>query len=122
VRIILTGIREPSILADCLKEKYIPFDFIPLDRLIGRLKDSSKTSLIADAIVCVVHPDSTPKSVVDYQRLTLASSVVKFVKELRSLRSFHALNDGRKWAMVPVVVIVNHFLMLKRFENQLMRP
>ncbi len=108
MKIILTGIREPSILADCLRERHIAFEFIPLEHLVGSAKESSLSGLSADVIACVVHPDSTPKSITEYQRLTLASVAAKVVKELRSLQNFQAMKDGRKWAAVPFVMIVNH--------------
>jgi len=108
MNIILTGNREPSILADSLNERHWAFEFIPLERLITILKESSQTGLSADVIVSVVHPDSAFEFRSNWDNLTPASSVVKFVKELRSLEPFHAMNDGRKWATIPFVMIVSH--------------
>jgi hypothetical protein len=107
MKIILTGMQEPSILSDSLNQRRWAFEFIPLERLIPILKDSPQTGLGADAIVSVVHPDSAFGSPPIFNNLTPASSVVKLVKELRSLQAFHAMKDGRKWATIPFVLIVS---------------
>jgi len=107
MKIILTGNREPSILSDSLNERHWAFEFIPLERLIAILKNSSQTGLSADVIVSVVHPDSAFETGSNHNNVTPASSVVKLVKELRSLESFHAMKDGRKWASIPFLMIVS---------------
>jgi hypothetical protein len=107
MKILLTGNRDPSILSDYLKERRWAFEFIPLERLIEVLKDSPKTGLTADVIVSVVHPDSAFELRSTPTNLTPASNAVKLVNEVRSLEGFHAMKDGRKWATLPVVLIVS---------------
>jgi hypothetical protein len=76
--------------------------------LANELKQSSSTGLVADAIVSVVHPFSTSKSGPDEYRLTPATDMQNFVKELRSLPGYCAQKDGRKWAALPVIILVSH--------------
>jgi Domain of unknown function (DUF4263) len=113
MNILATGNREPSILTDVLRNMHCKVDFIPLNRLISELQVSRTTGLSADAIVTVVHPDS----IRDHEGLyTRISGAVKVLRELRSLEPSCAMPDGRKWASIPVVLVVSHF-----FSNEAIR-
>jgi Shedu protein SduA, C-terminal len=104
VNILVTGNREPTILTEVLRKMDCSVEFLPLERLVGNLKESRTTGLAADAIVTVVHPDGVQREPGNY---TLVNDVAKTVRELRNLDSMFAMKDGRKWSGLPVILILS---------------
>lgn len=111
--LLTTGVREPTILSDVLRNMNCSADFIPLDRLVSQLQLSRTTGLNADAIAVVAHPDSIRN---DDGLYTPVSGAVKVVRELRALESSCAMKDGRKWSGIPFVILVSHI-----FSNEAIR-
>jgi hypothetical protein len=89
--------------------------FIPLDALLTQLQNSAKSNLTADAIVFAIFEQQMQE---DEQILSLSTefeNVSKVVIEIRGLEPFHAMDDGRKWNSIPIVVFASN--VLENFVN-----
>jgi len=110
VKIIFTGTREPVGFSSLWRERYGPADFIPADSLIRILKEK-QSGFAAEAIVIdtseMFHWEGPSDD--EYlrrrtQAMTLETAVA-LVRSLRNLDSYVAMDDGRKWCSVPIILI-----------------
>jgi hypothetical protein len=106
MKILLTGDYQNIRLSDVWRRR-CAVEFIPLNRLIAALRESSKSGLVADVIVARAHtyledPIGSPPEL-DNSGL---EAIAKLVRELRALDSINAMPDGRKWSAIPFIVVV----------------
>jgi|HubBroStandDraft_6_1064221.scaffolds.fasta_scaffold03031_5 hypothetical protein len=107
MNLLLTGSREEIWLSDTWRNNGCLVEFVPLSVLVDKLRNRVQDNLTADAIVCVVklppQPEEGPVPVLS----TEFESAAKFVADVRSLESFYAMRDGRKWNSIPIIVMVS---------------
>ena len=115
MRIIFTGTREPVGFSNHWKERYGPSDFIPMGSLIKTLKEKH-SGLSAEAVVIETTamfyfegPADEEYFSHQNQSVTLEHAVA-LVRSLRTLDSCVAMEDGRKWNAVPIILILTDTL------------
>src|ERR1035437_573076 len=82
------------------QERHHIVEAMPADRLLSYLRLTSATLAHVDVIVCNAdtEPDGTP-------RLYTLEKAVRMVNQVADLPEFIAMRDGRKWKMIPFVII-----------------
>jgi hypothetical protein len=105
LNILLTSVgnvdnpRHQSIGKDWQARHHI-VETIPAERLLGYLRLTSASLAQIDVIVCNadLNPDSTPTPFA-------LDKAVRIANEVADLPEFIAMRDGRKWRMIPFVII-----------------
>jgi hypothetical protein len=82
------------------QERHHIVEAMPADRLLSYLRLTSATLAHVDVIVCNAdtEPDGTP-------RLYTLEKAVRMANQVADLPEFIAMRDGRKWKMIPFVII-----------------
>jgi hypothetical protein len=114
LKIIFTGNREPVNYVNLWRERYGPAEFVSADSLIALLKDG-RSGLTAEAIIVETSEmfyEEVPNEghFIPTTGLLALETVVALVPDLRSLDSSVAMEDGRKWRSLPIIVILTETL------------
>jgi hypothetical protein len=82
------------------QERHHMIEAMPADRVLGYLRLTSSSLAQIDVIVCNadIEPDGIP-------RLFTLDKAVRLANEVADLPEFIAQRDGRKWKMIPFVII-----------------
>lgn len=82
------------------QERHHIVEVMPAERLLGYLRLSSATLAHIDVIVCNtdISPDGLP-------RPFMLEKAVKMANQVAELPDFIAQRDGRKWKMIPFIII-----------------
>ena len=82
------------------KERHHIVETMPSERLLGYLRLASASLAHIDVIVCNANtePDGLP-------RLFTLNKAVRIANEVAELPESIAMRDGRKWKMIPFVII-----------------
>ena len=106
MNLIITGREDSSAEVEQLRNRNCAVEVMPSDKLLDRLKENLDFSLFADAIICFMEVDVTelgspliyPVGIIAGQRL---------VQEVRRLPDSSAMQDGRKWKAIPIVIVLS---------------
>ena len=106
VNLIVTGVEDSSTEVDNLRNRGCAVETVPSDRLMDSLKQNLDCSMWADAIVCFMEVDATElgSPLVYTLSITLAQRVAR---EVRRLPDSSAMQDGRKWKAIPLVLVLS---------------
>jgi hypothetical protein len=120
VKVIFTSPSEPTGLLVRWRERFGPAEFVPSDSLIASLKEE-QSGLVAEAIVIdaseIFHFLGSPPDgyVGGFWR---TEPFAKLVLGVRQLDSCVAMDDGRKWNSVPIVLIFMESLSTNFWLNE----
>jgi hypothetical protein len=115
VKIIFTGVRENVGYSNLWKERHGPSEFIPRDPLIKSLQEK-QSGLSAEAIVIETSHLFYFEGRADrefasrYVEIFSIENILALVRDIRHLDSWAAMEDGRKWSAVPIILIITDTL------------
>jgi hypothetical protein len=106
VNLIVTGRENSSAQVDQFRKRGCSVETIPGARLPDILKQNLNPGLIADAIVCFVDAGAQEWESPTLHTLRMAEAQ-RVALEIRRLPEFCAMEDGRKWRAVPVLIVLS---------------
>jgi hypothetical protein len=106
VNLIITGRENSSAEVEQLRKRSCAVEIMPSGRLLDSLKQNVDFLVFADAIVCFIEVDAIevasplvyPVGITRGQRLT---------QEIRRLPDSRAMQDGRKWKAIPIIIVLS---------------
>lgn len=115
MKLIFTGAREHVGYSNLWKERHGPAEFIPVDSLIEILQEK-ENGLVAEAIVIETTHLFYFEGRVDpdfwrgYLQPFTLENILAIVRDIRGLDSCVAMEDGRKWNAIPIILILTDTL------------